>query len=121
MQRVLLLGAGKIGRMISRMLLDSGDYAVVVGDVSADALELIAHRVPGIEVRQVEIHKNVAILETADAGMLLELAANPKIRRYLLGRLSDTAALIDPGSDGALTKAIRAEGNTPKVVKGTTA
>ena len=38
MHRVLLLGAGKIGRMIARLLIDSGDYSVVVGDVSADAL-----------------------------------------------------------------------------------
>ena len=34
MHRVLLLGAGKIGRMIARLLVDSGDYDVVVGDVS---------------------------------------------------------------------------------------
>ena len=34
MHRVLLLGAGKIGRMIARFLMDSGDYDVLVGDVS---------------------------------------------------------------------------------------
>ena len=31
-------GAGKIGRMIARFLMDSGDYDVLVGDVSEDAL-----------------------------------------------------------------------------------
>ncbi|HET6957295.1 MAG TPA: saccharopine dehydrogenase NADP-binding domain-containing protein [Vicinamibacterales bacterium] len=55
MHRVLLLGAGKIGRAIARLLVDSGDYAVVVGDVSSDALERIASRVPGVEVRQVDV------------------------------------------------------------------
>jgi saccharopine dehydrogenase-like NADP-dependent oxidoreductase len=45
MHRVLLLGAGKIGRMIARMLVDSGDYEVRVGDSQAAALELIARRV----------------------------------------------------------------------------
>ena len=34
MHRVLLLGAGKIGRMIARFLMDSGDYELLVGDVS---------------------------------------------------------------------------------------
>jgi saccharopine dehydrogenase-like NADP-dependent oxidoreductase len=42
--RVLLLGAGKIGRMIARLLIDSGDYDVVVGDVDALALKRIATR-----------------------------------------------------------------------------
>jgi saccharopine dehydrogenase-like NADP-dependent oxidoreductase len=55
MHRVLLLGAGKIGRAIARLLIDSGDYAVVVGDVSADALERMLSRVPGVEVRQVDV------------------------------------------------------------------
>ncbi len=55
MRRVLLLGAGKIGRAIARLLVDSGDYAVVVGDVSREALDRILVRVPGVEVRQVDV------------------------------------------------------------------
>ena len=42
--RVLLLGAGKIGRMIARLLVDTGDYDVVVGDVHEPSLERIASR-----------------------------------------------------------------------------
>jgi saccharopine dehydrogenase-like NADP-dependent oxidoreductase len=42
MHRVLLLGAGKIGRMIARFLMDSGDYDVLVGDAHGPALERIA-------------------------------------------------------------------------------
>ena len=42
MHRVLLLGAGKIGRMIARFLMDSGDYEVVVGDNRDAALKRIA-------------------------------------------------------------------------------
>ncbi len=55
MHRVLLLGAGKIGRTIARLLIDSGDYAVTVGDISADALHRIADRVNGIEVSRVDV------------------------------------------------------------------
>ena len=41
MHKVLLLGAGKIGRMISRFLVDSGDYEVLVADWDTDALKRI--------------------------------------------------------------------------------
>src|SRR5580765_2132211 len=54
MKRVLILGAGKIGRMIARLLLDSRDYAVVVGDVSAEALERISRRV-GVDTMPVDV------------------------------------------------------------------
>lgn len=42
--RVLLLGAGKIGRMIARLLVDAGDYDVVAGDLHAPSLARIASR-----------------------------------------------------------------------------
>ena len=42
--RVLLLGAGKFGRMIARLLIDAGNYDVVVGDVHVPSLERIAAR-----------------------------------------------------------------------------
>ena len=54
MHRVLLLGAGKIGRMIARLLVDSGDYRVIVGDVSAAALDRISRRV-GVDTLPVDI------------------------------------------------------------------
>ena len=41
MQRILLLGAGKIGRMIARFLADAGDYDVLVGDADPAALARI--------------------------------------------------------------------------------
>ncbi len=39
MHKVLLLGAGKIGRMIAKFLMETGDYDVVVGDYETKALE----------------------------------------------------------------------------------
>ncbi|MEX0977963.1 MAG: saccharopine dehydrogenase NADP-binding domain-containing protein, partial [Pirellulales bacterium] len=44
MRKVLLLGAGKIGRMIARFLSNSGDYDVLVGDGDPAALERIADK-----------------------------------------------------------------------------
>jgi saccharopine dehydrogenase-like NADP-dependent oxidoreductase len=46
MPKVFLLGAGKIGRMIARLLVDSGDYDVVVGDSNPTALDRLTERVP---------------------------------------------------------------------------
>jgi len=46
MHRIVLLGAGKIGRMIARLLVDSGDYQVEVADADEAALERLAQRVP---------------------------------------------------------------------------
>src|SRR4030095_15673961 len=46
MHKVLILGAGKIGALISGLLSESGDYEVTLGDVDATAAEAVveAHR-----------------------------------------------------------------------------
>jgi hypothetical protein len=69
---------------------------------------------------QPELHLHSTVVEVGDPTQLIELAANPRIRRYLLARLSDTAALVDPGHGDALHRALLAEGYTPKTIKGIT-
>jgi saccharopine dehydrogenase-like NADP-dependent oxidoreductase len=44
MHDVLLLGAGKIGRMIAALLAESGDYRVLVADADAGRLERVGSR-----------------------------------------------------------------------------
>src|ERR1700730_10844703 len=61
MHRVLLLGAGKIGRMIAKFLSATGDYDLLVGDRDAEALERLC--------RQSEVETRVI-----DAANPLELA-----------------------------------------------
>jgi len=53
MHRVLLLGAGKIGRMIARFLMDTGDYQLVVGDVCEKALKRVA-KLTGVDTRRID-------------------------------------------------------------------
>ena len=65
-----------------------------------------------------EWHANAAVLETAEPSQLAELAADGKVRRYLLGRLSDTVALVDLGQADALEKALLEGGHTPKLELG---
>ncbi len=41
MHKVLLLGGGKIGRMIASFLKNSGDYEVTIGDMNPKALRRV--------------------------------------------------------------------------------
>ena len=70
---------------------------------------------PPLKPRQDEIHVNATVLEVAEPAQLAELAADGRIRRFLLGRLSDTAALVDPNSAKLLEDALLAGGHTPKI------
>jgi saccharopine dehydrogenase-like NADP-dependent oxidoreductase len=73
MHRVLLLGAGKIGRMIARFLCDSGDYDLSVGDVSETALERVA-KLTGAATRRVDA-ANAAELSAAMTGVQTVISA----------------------------------------------
>ncbi|MCA9171206.1 MAG: saccharopine dehydrogenase NADP-binding domain-containing protein, partial [Planctomycetales bacterium] len=53
MARVLLLGGGKIGRMIAKFLTATGDYRLTVGDVERSSLERMQSKVP-VDVRVVD-------------------------------------------------------------------
>lgn len=73
---------------------------------------------PLLQPQQPELHLNAAVVEVAEPSQLAELAADPRIRRFLLARLSDTAALVDPGRAGDLEAALLEAGHTPKVLAG---
>ncbi len=70
---------------------------------------------PRLESRCGELHLNASLLETSEPAQLAELAADGKIRRFLLGRLSETAALVDPGCEKQLEESLLAGGHTPKI------
>src|SRR5262249_501466 len=80
--------------------------------------QVLDELLPLLQAQGTELHDNAALLEVSDAAQLVELASNPKVRRYLLARLSDTVALIDPGHAEALARALLAEGHTPRMAKG---
>jgi saccharopine dehydrogenase-like NADP-dependent oxidoreductase len=107
MHRVLLLGAGKIGRMIARLLVDSGDYRVIVGDVSPAALERIASRV-GVETRQLDV-ESAADLASALAGCDTVISAlsyfyNPRVAE---AALAAGVSYFDLTEDVATTQRVR--------------
>ena len=70
---------------------------------------------PRLEPGRCELHLNASLLEVSEPAQVVELAADRKIRRFLLGRLSDTAALVDPGCAKQVEEALLAGGHTPKI------
>src|ERR1700754_914748 len=63
MPKVLILGAGKIGALISGLLAESGSYEVHLGDVSAHAANAVvsAHRLTNLHAHQVDAANTEAL------------------------------------------------------------
>jgi saccharopine dehydrogenase-like NADP-dependent oxidoreductase len=63
MYRVLILGAGKIGSLISGLLAESGDYAVQVADVSEKVAGSVvaAHGLPNMEAFSMDAREPSAL------------------------------------------------------------
>jgi saccharopine dehydrogenase-like NADP-dependent oxidoreductase len=63
MHRVLVLGAGKIGALISGLLADCGDYEVALADVRVDAARAVvkAHGLKRIAAHQVDASDESAL------------------------------------------------------------
>lgn len=63
MHRVLVLGAGKIGSLLSGLLAASGDYQVDVADLNGHAAQAVVagHKLPNIKAHQVDASKREAL------------------------------------------------------------
>ncbi len=108
MHRVLLLGAGKIGRMIARFLVDSGDYTVTVADADADALKRIADRVT-VDTKQIDAGNGRqladAMRDCDSVISALSFAHNPSVATTAL---EAGASYFDLTEDVETTRAVRA-------------
>ncbi len=105
--RVLLLGAGKIGRMIARFLVESGDYDVTVCDADAAALKRIADRVRvSTTVVDASDSKQLkAAMQKCDSVIsALSFAFNPEVAQ---AALEAGANYFDLTEDVATTQAVR--------------
>jgi len=63
MHKVLILGAGKIGSLISGLLAETGDYDVHVADVSADVARSVvdAHRLDNLQAHGIDARDRAAL------------------------------------------------------------
>jgi saccharopine dehydrogenase-like NADP-dependent oxidoreductase len=105
--RVLLLGAGKIGRAIASLLHTSGDYQVLVADADATALALLSAIVP----------VETVVCDATDDGQLRQLmsdreavlsalvfSANPAVAQIAV---ETRTSYFDLTEDVATTRAVR--------------
>lgn len=107
MTPILLLGAGKIGGAIARLLADSGDYSVRLGDIDERALSRFSGHA-GIETRHVDV-ADAASLRAAVSGCravvsALSYHANPAVAA---AALDAGASYFDLTEDVATTRAVR--------------
>ncbi len=106
MKNITIIGAGKIGGAIARMLAETGDYRVTVADRSAEQLAKIdAH--PAVSTRELDI-SNAAALDAALTGQFAVLSAAPF---HLTGAIAESAArtathYLDLTEDVATTRKV---------------
>lgn len=112
MHKVLILGAGKIGSLISGLLAESGDYDVTLGDVDAAAAEAVvkAHGVPNLRAvgldagnaaaldHHFKIHKPHAVISS------LPYYCNPAVAK---AARKGNAHYFDLTEDVEVTRAVR--------------
>jgi hypothetical protein len=65
----------------------------------------------------VKLHKNVTLIRTAEPVLTEELLARKALARWVVGRLSDRALLVQPDESDAVIEELRRLGHTPRVVR----
>lgn len=87
-QTILLIGAGKIGRMIAAMLEGSGDYQLRIADRIPAALARIQKRIPSAEVQvlNADSHAELVHLMQGCSAVIsaLSFRENPGVARAAL-------------------------------------
>jgi saccharopine dehydrogenase-like NADP-dependent oxidoreductase len=107
MFRVLLLGAGKIGRAIARMLAHEGLFEILVGDVDARALARVED-LPNVRTRRLDVTSQRELEDAATGCRAVvsacSFAVNPTIAR---AALAVGASYFDLTEDVETTREVR--------------
>lgn len=107
MHRILLLGAGKIGRAIAKLLSDSGSYEVVVGDVAEAALRRLAG-IPRISTRVVDVADPAALHRAmADRQSVISACSYHSNAGIARVALASGCSYFDLTEDVETTRAVR--------------
>jgi len=62
------------------------------------------------------LHTNLTLIEVADPLLLEELRADRRLAPLLVAQLSDCVAIVKPGAEEAVMRALLKAGHTPKVI-----
>ena len=65
----------------------------------------------------IKLHKQVALIRTADPILAEELLARKTLAKLVAGRLSDTVLLVRVEEEDAILDELRRMGHTPRVVR----
>lgn len=108
MHHVLLLGGGKIGRMITKLLVDTEDFTVTVADVDQEALDRLAKRTPAARTLCVDATDRLQLIKlmagTHSVVSALSFRFNPLVAQCAL---EAGISYFDLTEDVATTRAVR--------------
>ena len=112
MHRVLVLGAGKIGALISGLLAESGDYRVYLGDVEGAAAEAVAaaHGLPNVTAFGVDARDRAALAAQLDLHPVdAVISSLPYYCNVGVAEAAKTAGIhyFDLTEDVAVTRRVR--------------
>ncbi len=107
MKNILLMGAGKIGEMITEMLAGSGDYHVTVADISDDALAKMP-KYDNVKTVNLDVLDQAA-LDAEMTGKFAVLSAAPyQITKYIAeGAVRNSVHYFDLTEDVACTRLVK--------------
>lgn len=107
MTDVVLLGAGKIGRMIARFLADTGDYRVRLADVDAESLARFKH--PNIETKHVDAGNAISLADAMHGRSVVISALSFKLNPLIAEVAADLGlSYFDLTEDVETTRRVRA-------------
>jgi saccharopine dehydrogenase-like NADP-dependent oxidoreductase len=107
MKKVVILGAGKIGRMCAHLLQRSGDYAVTSVDAHASGLEWVRKNVPGVHCEQAAFDDAKA-MDRVLAGQWAVISCAPFHCNLVIAERAKAAGVhyLDLTEDVAVTKKV---------------
>jgi saccharopine dehydrogenase-like NADP-dependent oxidoreductase len=110
---VMVVGAGRIGASIAKLLHNSGDYEITVADQDTAALERVAAAVP-VRVLQLEVERDIQLLTTelrvlANGGRAAVVSAcSFDVNRFIaLSALEAGVSYFDLTEDVETTRRVR--------------
>ncbi len=107
MHRVLLLGAGKIGSAIAKLLSHAADYDIVVGDADGNALSRL-DRLPSVMTMTIDVTDRAALRRAMEGRETVvsacSFSVNPGIAK---AALESGLSYFDLTEDTETTRAVR--------------